>query len=154
MDTQPLIEVETTIDDKYAKEEDLKIEIHQKINKIDSLETLNKTKDELEDRFGILDENIIIYMYEELFYKELRNLNIKKVNQTKNFISIILSKELTKNIDGELLFLDVISLTRKFRFSMKNEELTITLDTVSLDKHFIYYLIEMVDILKKAIKSG
>ena len=61
-------------------------------------------------------------------------------------------KELTKKIDGELLFLDVISLTRKFRFSMKNEELTITLDIVGLDKHFIYYLIDMVDILKKAIK--
>ena len=152
-DTQPLIEVETTIDDKYAKEEELKIEIHQKINKIDSIESLNKTKDELEDRFGILDENVIIYMYEELFEKEMHKLNIKKVNQTKNFISITLSKELTHKIDGELLFLDVISLTRKFRFSMKFDELTITLDTVGLDKHFIYYLIDMVDILKKSIKG-
>ena len=153
-DTQPLIEVETTIDDKYAKEEDLKIEIHQKINKIDSIESLNKTKEELEDRFGTLDENVIIYMYEELFEKEMRSLSIKKVNQTKNFVAITLSKELTKNIDGELLFLDVISLTRKFRFSMKNEELTITLDTVGLDKHFIYYLIDMLDILKSAIKKN
>ena len=153
-DTQPLIEVETTIDDKYAIEEDLKIEIHQKINKIDSIESLNKTKEELEDRFGTLDENVIIYMYEELFEKEMRSLSIKKVNQTKNFVAITLSKELTKNIDGELLFLDVISLTRKFRFSMKNEELTITLDTVGLDKHFIYYLIDMLDILKKSIKNN
>ena len=152
-ETQPLIEVETTIDDKYAKEEDLKIEIHQKINKIDSLESLNKTKLELEDRFGILDENVTIYMYEELFEKELRNLEIKEVNQTKNFISIIIPKELTKKIDGELLFLDVISLTRKFRFSMKNDKLTITLDIVGLDKHFIYYLIDMLDILKKSIKN-
>ncbi len=152
-DTQPLIEVETTIDDKYAKEEDLKIEIHQKINKIDSIETLNKTKEELEDRFGVLDENVIIYMYEELFEKEIRTLKVKSVNQTKNFVSITLTKELTKNIDGELLFLDVISLTRKFRFSMRNDELTITLDTVGLDKHFIYYLIDMLNILKKAIKE-
>ncbi|MBR6690991.1 MAG: transcription-repair coupling factor [Bacilli bacterium] len=150
---QPLIEVETTIDDKYAKEEDLKIEIHQKINKIDSIESLNKTKEELEDRFGVLDENVIIYMYEELFEKEIRALKVKNVNQTKNFIAITLTKELTKNIDGELLFLDVISLTRKFRFSMKNEELTITLDTVGLDKHFIYYLIDMLDVLKKALKN-
>ncbi|MBQ2946991.1 MAG: transcription-repair coupling factor [Bacilli bacterium] len=152
-DTQPLIEVETTIDDKYAKEEDLKIEIHQKINKIDSIESLNKTKEELEDRFGTLDENVIIYMYEELFEKEIRTLKVKSVNQTKNFVSIILTKELTKNIDGELLFLDVISLTRKFRFSMRNDELTITLDTVGLDKHFIYYLIDMLNILKKSIKN-
>ena len=152
-DTQPLLEVETTIDDKYAKEEELKIEIHQKINNIDSIDSLNKTKEELEDRFGILDENVIVYMYEELFEKEMNNLSIKKVNQTKNFISITLSKELTKKIDGELLFLDVISLTRKFRFSMKNDELTITLDIVGLDKHFIYYLIDMLSILKKSIKN-
>ena len=153
-DAQPLIEVETTIEDKYAQEEELKIEIHQKINSIDSIDALNKTKKELEDRFGNLDENVIIYMYEELLEKQLKKLNIKKVNQTKNFISIILSKELTKKIDGELLFLDVISLTRKFRFSMKNEELTITLDTVGLDKHFIYYLNDMIEILIKAIKIG
>ena len=152
-ETQPLIEVETTIDDKYAKEEDLKIEIHQKINKIDSLESLNKTKLELEDRFGVLDENVIIYMYEELFEKEIKSLKVKSVNQTKNFISITLSKELTKNIDGELLFLDVLTLTRKFRFSMKNDELTITLDIMGLDKHFIYYLIDMLNVLKKSIKS-
>ena len=152
-DSQPLIEVETTIDDKYAKEEDLKIEIHKKINGINSIESLNKTKKELEDRFGTLDENVIIYMYEELFEKEMNSLNIKKVNQTKNFVSITLNKELTEKIDGELLFLDVISLTRKFRFSMKNNELTITLDTVGLDKHFIYYLIDMINILKKSIKD-
>ena len=36
---------------------------------------------------------------------------------------------------------------------MKNEELTITLDIVNLDKHFMYYLIDMIDILKKAIKN-
>ena len=151
-DTQPLIEVETTIDDKYAKEEELKIEIHQKINKIDSIESLLNTKKELEDRFGSMDENVIIYMYEELFEKEMKNLNIKKVNQTKNFISITLPQSLTLTIEGELLFLDVLSLTRKFRFSMKNNELTITLDTVGLDKHFMYYLIDMLDILKKSIK--
>ena len=151
-DTQPLLEVETTIDDKYAKEEDLKIEIHQKINRIDSIESLNKTKEELEDRFGILDENVIIYMYEEVFEKEVQNLNIKRVNQTKNFVAITLDKDLTHKVDGELLFFDVISLTRKFRFSMKDEKLTITLDTVGLDKHFIYYLIDMIDILKKSIK--
>ena len=151
--TQPLIEVETTIDDKYAKEEDLKIEIHQKINKIDSIDSLNKTKEELEDRFGELDENVIIYMYEELFEKEIKELDIRNINQTKNFIAITLSKELTKNIDGELLFLDIITLTRKFRFSMKSEELTITLDTVGLEKHFIYYLIDMIDVLKKAKKN-
>ena len=35
----PLIEVETYIDDKYTDYNDLKIEIHKKINTIDSYES-------------------------------------------------------------------------------------------------------------------
>ena len=77
---------------------------------------------------------------------------IKKVNQTKNFISITFNKELSNKIDGENLFMDVLSLSRKFRFSMKEDELTITLDTVGLDKHFIYYLIDLVEIIKRSLK--
>jgi transcription-repair coupling factor (superfamily II helicase) len=152
-DTQPLIEVETSIDDKYASEEELKIEIHKKINSIDSVDKLISVKEELEDRFGKLDDTVIIYMYEELFEKEIKSLDIKNVSQTKNFITITLSKDLTSKIDGELLFFDVISLTRKFRFSMKNDELMITLDLPGLDKHFIYYLIDMLKILKQSIKE-
>ena len=151
-DTLPLIEVETTIDDKYASEEDLKIDIHKKINSIDSVDTLNKVKLELEDRFGTLDDNVIIYMYEELFEKQVKELDIKKVNQTKNFIAITFNKEFSNKIDGENLFMDVLSLSRKFRFSMKHDELTITLDTVGLDKHFIYYLIDLVEIIKRSFK--
>lgn len=154
VDSQPLIEVETTIDDKYAKEEDVKIEIHKKINNIDSKETLEKVRMELEDRFGNLDENIIIYMYEELFEKEMKKLPVKRVNQTKNFIAITFNKEFNKRIKGDDLFLNLISLSKKFRFSMKNEEITITFDTVNLDKHFMYYLIEMVDIIKDALKKS
>ena len=152
-DTQPLIEVETSIDDKYASEEELKIEIHKMINSIDSVDKLISVKEELEDRFGKLDDTVIIYMYEELFEKEIKSLDIKNVSQTKNFITITLSKDLTSKVDGELLFFDVISLTRKFRFSMKNDELMITLDLPGLDKHFIYYLIDMLKILKQSIKT-
>ena len=146
---QPLLEVETSIDDKYAKEEDLKIEIHKKINSISSIEDLKNVEKELTDRFGILDESIIIYMYEELFEKEVKKLNIKSINQTKNFVELTLSKELTKTLDGENFFLEMLSLSRKIRFSMKNDELKITLDTINLEKHFIYYLLNILKIINE-----
>lgn len=152
-DTQPLIEVATTIDDSYVMEEDLKIEIHKKINQIDSRETLENIKTELEDRFGTLNDEIIIYMYEELFEHMASDLKIYKVNQTKNFISITLPVNLSNNIDGDKLFMEVCSLTRKFRFSMKNKELIITLDTINLDKHYIYYLIDLLKIIKASVKD-
>lgn len=153
INTQPLIEVSTTINDNYVKEEDLKIEIHKKINKIDCIESLESIKEELQDRFGPLSDDIIIYMYEELFEHLATDLKITKVNQTKNFISISLPVEISNNIDGDKLFIKVCSLSRKFRFSMKNKELIITLDTINLDKHYIYYLIDLLNIIKDSIKK-
>ncbi|MBQ9181448.1 MAG: transcription-repair coupling factor [Bacilli bacterium] len=149
--TQPLVEVSTTIDDNMAMEEDLKIEIHKKINTIDSLEKLNAIKDELTDRFGKLDENIIIYMYEEWFEKLASDLEIKNIKQTKNSIEIMLPPILTSKIRGDILFKDVTKLSRMFRFRMKGSCLIITLDIIKLDKHFIYYLIELFEIIKNNI---
>ena len=150
---QPLLEVATTIDDNYVTEEELKIEIHQKINKIQTIEDLNSIKDELEDRFGRLNEEITIYMHEELFENRAKELGITKIVQTKNSIAIYIPQELTNNINGDELFLDVIALTRKFRFGMKNKELIITLDTVTLDKHYVYYLLDLIDIIVKSKKE-
>jgi transcription-repair coupling factor (mfd) len=150
----PLVDVETTIDDKYVSDEELKIEIHKKINEINSYEELKLIKTELEDRFGKLPESINIYMYEEWFEKLARKLNINRVKQTKNSIEIILPKELSNNIDGQKLFFDITELSRMIRLSMKFNSLIITLDTVKLDKHFIFYLIELMKIIEKSKKQG
>ena len=46
-----------------------------------------------------------------------------------------------------------MDISRKIRFGMKNKELLITLDLINLDKHFIYYLIDIIDITASAIKK-
>lgn len=152
-DTPPLIDVETSINDSFVSDEDLKIEIHKKICSIDSYESLNEIKNELEDRFGKLSEDLIIYMHEELFEKQAKELNINHIKQTKNSVEITLDKDLTNKIDGETLFFETSNLSRMFRFSMKFDRLTIILDTIKLDKHFIYYLLDLLKIIKKSIKQ-
>ena len=152
-DTPPLIDVATSINDNFVSDEDLKIEIHKKICSIDSYKSLNEIKQELEDRFGNLSEDLIIYMHEELFEKEAKELNIQNIRQTKNSVEITLEKELTDKIDGENLFFETSNLSRMFRFSMKMGKLVITLDTIKLDKHFVYYLLDFLKILKKSIKD-
>ncbi|MEG2311279.1 MAG: transcription-repair coupling factor, partial [Bacilli bacterium] len=144
-----LINVETTVDSKIVMEEELKIEIHQKINMIKNYDELCEIRMELEDRFGKLPENIIVYMYEKLFESLASILGITNVNQTNNFIQIILPKELTNKVDGKNLFMDVSLLNRMFRFGMRGNMMLITLDIVKLDKHFIYYLVDLLVIIKK-----
>lgn len=150
---QPLLEITTFISNDYVIDDDLKIYIHKRINHIDSYETLQETKKELEDRFGRLDENLVIYMYAEWFEKMAFALGIKEVKQMRNFINITLPFDLTQKINGELLFMQVTEITRNFRFSMLHKNLVITLDTIKLEKHFVYYLIDLLKILEISISS-
>ena len=148
----PLIDVSTSIDDTYVKDEDIKIEIHKKINQIDSEEKMEEIKSELEDRFGTLNEDMKIYMLEELFENMANKLKIEQIRQTKTFIELTLPRELTENIDGQKLFLDATRLSRKIRFGKRFDKLLITLDIVNLDKHFIYYLIDLLKIIEECKK--
>ena len=147
----PLLDAPSSVGDDLAIESDMKLLIHKKINSIDSLESLEKVKQELIDRFGKLDDDVIIYMYSEWFEKLANNI-VDKIKVNRNSVDVIFNKDITNKIDGRELFMEVNKLSRKFRFSMKDNSLVITLDTIKLDKHYIYYLIDLVKLVKKSIK--
>ena len=147
-DEKPFIQVSTHIKDEYIDDQNLKIEIHRKINEIDSYSKLIEIKTELEDRFGKLDEDLIIYMHEEWFEKLAKKLDIIQVIQTKNSVSLVFSREMSKKIDGEKLFIDACQISRMFRFQFKNENLVIVLDTIKLEKHYLFYLLSLMNKIK------
>ena len=152
--TKPLLNVATHISDKYVTEESLKIEIHRKINEIDSKEKLEQIKLELEDRFGKLNQDMIIYMYEEWFEKLANKIGMKKVVETKNSVELYFSKDVVEKMDTEELFVESFNITNMFRFKSRGSNLIIILDTIHLDKHPLYYLTELLDyIVNKFIKS-
>ena len=92
-------------------------------------------------------------MHEELFEKYAERLSITKVRQTKNFIEVYLPFDLVENLDIQNLFLDVTNLSRMFRFSTKQKQVIITLDIVGIDKHFIYYLVDLAKIIENNKKK-
>lgn len=143
--SQPLINVSTHIEDSYVKEDELKIEIHKKINEIDSYDKFNEVKSELEDRFGKINEDLIIYMYEEWFEKLASKINIKNVHQTKNSIELVFGEEVVKKLNTENLFMDAFQITNMFRFLSKGTNMVIVLDIIKLEKHPIYYLVELLN---------
>ena len=151
-ETNPLIEVENHIDDTYVKEENIKIEIHKIINEIKDEESLLKAKEEIEDRFGVVDEKMEIYMYEEWFEKLARLLNITRVKQTESLIELELSEEVSNKIEGDKLFLIAYNINPKFRLAYKMKKIYISLPKVNLDKHFIYYEVKLLDEIVNMIK--
>ncbi len=147
-EAQPLIEVDTYISDSYVQDIDLKIEIHKKINEIDSYDKLLSVSKELEDRFGKLDDKLIIYMYQEWFESLASKLNIISVKQNSKEIELMIDP----NIDGEKLFLETFKISHNFRFGTRGKNLIITLKLQGLEKHFIYYLIDLLFVIEKAKK--
>ena len=149
---KPLIEVATHIEDNYVSDEELKIEIHKKINSIDSEEKFNEVKNELEDRFGKLSEDLIVYMYEEWFEKLALKLKISNIHQNKNSIELVFPEEVVKQLDTEEVFMDAFEVTNMFRFKSKGSNLIIILDIIKLEKHPIFYLVELMN--KIDVKFG
>ena len=147
--SKPLINVDTHIRDSYVEDEKIKIEIHRKINEIDSKEKLNDIKREIEDRFGKVDKNIIIYMYEEWFEKQSEKIGLKSVIETKNYIELCFPEDVVKKIDTEELFMESFKISSMFRFKSRGSNLLIILDTIKLEEHPLYYLTELLDIILK-----
>ena len=145
---KPLLQVATHISDKYADTQDVKIEIHKKINTIDSYEKFEEVKKELQDRFGTLDEDVIIYMLEELFEVLAKKANITKVIQSDSQVVLYLDEEKTSQINGAYLLTKLFNINKSFKVEYINKSLKISLNTKDLDKHFIYYLIEMINIIE------
>ena len=152
-DNKSLINVDTYISDDYVNDDDLKIELHKKINSISSLEELFEIKAEIENRFGKINREMELYMYEELFEKLAKKIEVINVVQTNSYIDLELSSQISKKIDGESLFLLAYDVSENFRLKFNNNKIHIILDFINLDKHFLVYIIEissrLIDLLKK-----
>ena len=141
---KPFIDVSTHIDDNYINDEDLKIELHKKISEIHDKNSLNEVKTEIEDRFGKIDEELEIYMYEQWFEKLAKSNHVIKVDETKLYVEIFFDKEFTKDLDVKKLFMLANEISLNFNFNYSSEILSIKLLLNNLEKHYIYYLVELL----------
>lgn len=147
----PLIEVANHISDEFVKEESIKIEIHQLINEIKDQTSLEKVKSEILDRFGNITSEMDIYMHEEWFSELANQLNIKRVKQTETLLELELPTDISDKIQGDKLFLIAYNINPKFRLSYRMKKIYVSLSLVNLEKHFVYYLVPLLDEIKNMI---
>lgn len=143
--TIPLIEVNNHIDNSYVTEEELKLTIHKMINNITNITSYNDVKKELEDRFGKLDNNMIIYMNEELFESYLRKLEGKIFINNDLFIEIVFSKEISEKLNYEDLIVTSLNISKDIIFSYKDNKLHIKLKKHNKDKSYILTLNKLLE---------
>ena len=141
----PLIEVSNHIDDSIATEESIKIEIHKLINEITDQESLDNVTKEIKDRFGIITDQMDIYMHQEWFEHLASKLGIKRVKQTESLIELEIPEDVSDKLEGDKLFLIVYNINPRFRLSYKMKKIYVSLPVINLEKHFVYYLIPLLN---------
>ena len=112
--------VPSHIKDSYVSDSDVKIEMHKMITEIDSFESLRETIAIFKDRFGPCDEELILYMNEQLFENFCKNLGVFRVFDNNIYREVFLTKKSSEKINYEDLFVKAISINKKFCFSYKN----------------------------------
>ena len=91
-------------------------------------------------------------MYEEWFEKLAKKLKISNIHQNKNSIELVFPEEVVSKLDTEEIFMDAFEVTNMFRFKSKGTNLIIILDIIKLEKHPIYYLVDLLN--KIDVKFG
>ena len=132
------INITSHIKDSYVSDSDIKIEIHKLINSIDSFDKLRKVREEIIDRFGNIDNDLEIYMQEELFTYFVNKLGVWKVLDNNIYREIIFDKEKSSAINYEELFIKSLKINKNFKFSYKNKKLLIRLDYNKSPNHVVF----------------
>ena len=147
------LNVNTSISKEYVDDESLRIEIHKLINEINSKENFEKVKNELEDRFGRLNDDIINYMYEEWFQSVAEELKIDNIRYFGNSVEIELPLELSNKIDGEKLFLQIYNINPKFKLKYINKKISISLNIINRNADYVKDLLDLLLLIKTCIKD-
>jgi len=141
------LRVNKYIDNNYVQNDYIKMEMHRKIATIKSKDDIGKLREEFEDRFGVPPKEIDLYMHEKLFEYLAQEKGLEKIRELKNNITFQLTKEASQHINGDYLFEKAYTISKFIRFQYKNEQLHIIIDTIKLDRHYIYVIVDLLEIL-------
>jgi len=143
------VQVSKYIEKAYIGDDFVKIEMHDKINAVRSIADIKSLGEEFVDRFGRYTEQLEIYMYERLFEKQSTAIDVEKMTETKTSVTLIVTPEGTAKLAGDRLFASGMEVSRFLRFSFKSDRIHIILDTIQLDKHWLY---TMCGFLEKIVR--
>ena len=130
------------IDDKYIKNEDVRIEIHKKIDKLSSIADLISLQEELIDRFGNYDMELEFYMYEKLFKNLCDKIGVAKIEDNFKEMTIYISEEKSKNLDGTKLFLKAHDISDKLKLRYTSGMIQIIFDKLEYKNNSYFKILD------------
>ena len=126
------------VDPNYVSADSVRIEIHKRIAELNRIKDIEDLKVELTDRFGELDADLLLYMYEKLFKKLSSKVGGHKTIVETNQVTLVLSMEASQKIDGKKLFEKANDFVAQVRLGYLKGHVHITLVTKHETNHWLY----------------
>ncbi|CCV63676.1 Transcription-repair coupling factor (Superfamily II helicase)) [Alteracholeplasma palmae J233] len=133
------------IEKEYIESDAVRIEIHKRISQLNSIENVSELKVELEDRFGKLSPELVLYMYEKLFKKLSSKLGVEKVIPGTNEVLLVISIEKSKEINGEKLFEIANNSKIPIKLGYLKGRVQITVVTKNEESHWLYIICKIIE---------
>ena len=135
------------IQNEYIENDEVRVAIHKRIADLNTLNDVSNLRIELQDRFGQVDPNLVEYMLEKVFKKLISKLGVEKTIKTKTDVTLILSSEASKRVNGQSLFLATSVVDASLKLAYIHDRIQITLIIQNQQKHYLESFIEYLAIV-------
>ncbi len=139
------IEVSKHVEREYVSDDTIIIYIHKEINAIETKENKYKTINELTDRFGKLSSIVLDYVEERYLESLLRKMSVKHIKEENDYVELIIPKEYSSKLKGDVVLMAGYSISDKFRFEYKDNQFIIILSKKPKDKTWIYTMTQFIE---------
>ena len=145
--------VSTHIGKDYSDEDSVIIELHKMIGNIDNLNDFNDVYESIKDRFGVVNEELSIYMKQELCEKIIDKIGINVVQNDRLKFAIKLDNNIYNKLNVENLFIETTRISTKFNFAYRGDAIFISLLKEQVEKHYINYVLDLLLYISEQLKK-
>jgi transcription-repair coupling factor (superfamily II helicase) len=133
------------VDPNYVSEDAIRIEIHKRISELNHISDVVDLKQELTDRFGALDADLLLYMYEKLFKKLSAKIGVQKTIVESNMVTLVLSIESSQQMNGAKIFEKANAFEVPIRLEFIKGHIHIRMIIRNQKQHWLYLYDQFLD---------
>jgi len=133
------------VDQNYVSEDAARIEIHKRISELNHMEDVIDLKDELTDRYGQIEPDLLLYMYEKLYKKLSYKFGVQKTLVSAFSTTLQLSQEASSKENGQRLFRKANAFNPKIELKYERRHIYLKMETKEAKQHWLYLFAKFID---------
>lgn len=137
------------VEESYTGADSIRIDIHKEIGKIKSRDQINMLINEYTDRYGNLDEDVLLYMEEKYLEHLLKVNGVESFKETETEVMFNFDEEKSSKTNLQKIFELSVKLKLRYKFDYRNKRIIVKLNPKDTSKSYIYGLVKFLENLTK-----